>query len=157
VSKRREVLVGAVARLPQDKNPESPVDPRTRRRVVIAPLIGGRPVSRNRVRSVTPAAILFVPCLRDSDDKIGDQRPQFYYRRNLHEQCNIALHLKVIDSESDAQEQHESCRRFFNFEYAFPISGTKRNLFRNDWATPTLRTVSSNITGVVIWVAPRIK
>jgi hypothetical protein len=48
----------------------------------------------------------FVPCLRHVDDEIGDQRPQFYYRGNLHEQCNIALHLKVIDFESDAQEQH---------------------------------------------------
>jgi hypothetical protein len=38
------------------------------------------------------------------------------------EQCNMALHLKVIDFESDAQEQHESCRGFSNFEDAFALS-----------------------------------
>jgi hypothetical protein len=58
----------------------------------------------DRAWSASAAALSFVPCLRHVDDEIGDQRPQFYYRGNLHEQCNIALHLKVIDFESDAQE-----------------------------------------------------
>jgi hypothetical protein len=54
----------------------------------------------------------FVPCLRDVDDEIGDQRAQFYYRWNFHKQRNIALHLIIIDFE---------CRGFSNFEDAFAI------------------------------------
>jgi hypothetical protein len=55
--------------------------------------------------SVSAAALSLVPCLRHVDDEIGDQRPQFYYRRNFHEQCHIALHLKVADFESDASSR----------------------------------------------------
>jgi hypothetical protein len=34
---------------------------------------------------------------------------------------HVALHLEVIDLESDAQEQHEGCGGFFYLKDAFPV------------------------------------
>jgi hypothetical protein len=68
------------------------------------------------------AAMFFNLCPRDVDNELGDQRPQLLYRRDLHKQCDKALHLKMADVESDAQKQYKGRNRLFNLEEGFPVS-----------------------------------
>jgi hypothetical protein len=41
--------------------------------------------------------LLIVRVPRDSDDEVGDQRPKFYYRRDVHKQVRVAPRDDVAD------------------------------------------------------------